>query len=202
MFFSKEFKRLDNEITNSKSPHDEEDEVTINIKSNCDEQIFSSYNFDNKTSINSELSNYIWDNAKLAPLYKSYKLQIYCKENIDEKDVKLALQSHYRREYIELKDEFNKTRFFSFACLLLGVLSILSLIVLINLSAHYIITTIMEIVAWVFVWESVDSFFLKSSNQKRTLIRLMRLYSAKIIIKTNAIDNNNNNSQIGVINEN
>jgi hypothetical protein len=203
MYFSKDLKNIDKEITQTKSIYDDEKDVSINIKSLSDEQIFSSYNYDNKTSINSELSNYLWENAKLAPAYKNLKLKFFCSEKLDECEVKKAIQSHYRREYIELKEELKKSRFFSFACLTLGILSIVSLFILINLNVNYIITTITEIASWVFVWEAVDSFFLKGASIKQKCITLMRLYSAEIIIYTNKIENTNDNQVlIGGENEN
>ncbi len=202
MYFSKELKNIDKEIIKTKSIYDDEKEVTINIKASSDDQIFSSYNYDNKTSINSELSNYLWENAKLAPVYKKLKLQFFCREQLNENEVKQAIQSHYRREYIELKQELKNSRLFSFICLTLGILSIISLLILNNLNANYIIRTITEISSWMFVWESVDSFFLKGTSIKQKCIALMRLFSAEIIIYTNNFENTNNNQVlIGEINE-
>ena len=202
MFLNKEFKKINREISNSKSIHDNNDEVVINIKADNEEQIFSSYNYDNKTSLNSELSNYLWENAKLAPPYKKLKLQVYCNKHIDKNEVNSAIKSHYRREYIEVKDEIKKTRLFSTVCLFLGIISLLILLAINKLSNTYLTSSVMDIVAWVFVWESVDGFFFKGGGLSHRCRILMRLYSAEIVIITNEINNNiSNNILIGDIDE-
>lgn len=201
MLLNKEIRKIDKEIKRTENHSTNEDEVVINIKASSDEQIFSSYNYDNKTSISSELSTYLWDNAKLAPFYKSIKLQIYCKEHIEKDEVEKAIKSHYRREYTEVKDELSKKRGLSFICLLLGIFSLATLVILNSLSVNYILTSIIDIIAWVFVWEAVDIFCLESMGLKQKCRILMRLYTAKIIIITNETTNNINNNLLGEINE-
>lgn len=182
MFINRELNTINKEIMKTKSTHDDTDEIIINIKADADEQIFSSYNYDNKTSINSELASYLWDNAKLAKPYKKLKLQVFCKENVEKTEVENAIKSHYRREYIEVKDELRKTNIFSLVCMILGVLSLGILLALHTIFDNYFLVSIIDIVAWVFIWEAVDAFFLQRTGLKHKCRILMRLYSAEIVI--------------------
>lgn len=196
MFIDRESNTINKEIMKTKSQHDDTNEIIINIKADTEDQIFSSYNYDNKTSINSELANYLWDNAKLAKPYKKLKLQVFCKEDIEKTEVSNAIKSHYRREYIEIKDELKKTSIFSLICIILGIITLGVLVSLHKVFDNYFLVSIIDIVAWVFIWEAVDAFFLQRTGLKHKCRILMRLYSSEIVIHKNKLNIENKKHEV------
>ena len=51
-----------------------------------------------------------------------------------------------------------------------------------DLFNNYYLDIIMEIVAWVFIWEAVDRFFIERPAIYKRCVRIQKLYSAKVII--------------------
>lgn len=158
------------------------DDVEINIKIENSEQVFSKYSYDNKDILNKELSEYLWDNAKLVPAHKDLQLKFFCKCNLYKTEVSSAIKSHYKREMIETKDEIKKANRFSFICIMLGIFSLIVLFFLCKLFNNYFIVTLCEITTWVFVWEAVDVYFLRRPGLIQKYKRLNKLYSSKIKI--------------------
>ena len=192
MSLNSKIRNLNKEIEKTKIHYNADDDVVINVKADCDEQIFSTYSYDNKTALNADLSNYLWENAKASPQFKDIKLNIYCKEHIEKSDVECAIKSHYKRAYDEIKFELKRTNLFSFICLILGLLSLTALFFTYKLYDNFILTSIIDIFAWVFVWEATDKFCFERTTLKLKSLTVLRLYYAEIFIKSNDSNNTNN----------
>ena len=158
------------------------DDVEISVKVENSEQVFSKYSYDNKDVLNKELSEYLWDNAKLVPSHKNLQLKFFAKCPLDRTEVSSAIKSHYKREMIETKDEIRKANKFSFITIILGLISLAILFILYKKFDNYFIVTVLDITAWVFVWEAVDVFFLRRAELKQRYKRYNKLYSSKIKI--------------------
>lgn len=158
------------------------DDVEISVKVEHSEQVFSKYSYDNKDILNKELSEYLWDNAKLVPSHKNLQIKFFSKCALDKTEVASAIKSHYKREMIETKDEIRKANKFSLITIIFGIISLAILFVLYKKFDNYFIVTILDITAWVFVWEAVDVFFLRCPELKQRYRRYNKLYSSKIKI--------------------
>ena len=67
--------------------------------------------------------------------------------------------------------------------------AILALYVCLELySAGYVLLELIDITAWVFMWEAVDLFFLQRPVLKAEQIRAYRLFDAEISFVGNAAD--------------
>ncbi|MBD5637002.1 MAG: hypothetical protein HDP28_04185 [Clostridia bacterium] len=93
-----------------------------------------------------------------------------------------ALKSHYRAEYIETKKEAKRIVITSAIMTILGVLALTALILINYFTDNLYVTSIVEIAAWVFIWEAVDYFFLQRPVVKGKSILIQRIYTAQIII--------------------
>ena len=64
--------------------------------------------------------------------------------------------------------------------LILGIL-FLGLFILEEMFFHTpILSIILEIVSWVFIWEAVDSFFLERLSLKEKRLQMARIYDAEM----------------------
>lgn len=182
MLTRKQSKHIDKQILKDSLLETEEDFVNINVKIEDKSQIFSTYTYDNDT-LNEDLGEYLWDKAKLVPINKDINIKIYTNQNIEKQEVQKAIQTHLKADYIETKESLKKTNFVSLTTLMLGLL-FLSLYLLFNtVSTHFVLITITEIMAWVFVWEAVDCFAFRRTVLKRECLKIQKLYSAHIEIE-------------------
>ena len=182
MFLNNHARKIDKEIMKDESiPYPNEDCV-INVKADSFDQIFSTFNYDNNDTLSPEFCDYVWKNAKLSVPSRNIKINIYSKNELKSEEVSKAIKSHYKKEYIEAKIDISKTNISVLVSLLLGILSLALLLVFHSILDNFYLTTITEIMAWVFVWEAIDKFFYERSNLKRKSLLIQRLYTAKVEI--------------------
>lgn len=182
MLTRKQTKRIDKQILKDSLLETQEDFVDINVKIENKTQIFSSYNYDNDT-LNKDLGEYLWDRAKLVPINKDIKIKIHTKQNIEAQEVKKAIQTHLKSDYIETKENLKKTNFIALFTLMLGIAFLAIFLLLNTFSAHFVLIALAEIMAWVFVWEAVDCFAFKRTGLKNQCLKIQKLYVAKVEVE-------------------
>lgn len=181
MFFNKKRREIDKMILSAETGHTDNDPSTINVKIAGREQLFSSYSYSGD-KLNTEFSEYVFDKAKSVPVTEDIKIKIHTTDNIDVAEAEQALKSHYRAEYIETKKEAKRIVITSAIMTILGVLALTALILINYFTDNLYVTSIVEIAAWVFIWEAVDYFFLQRPVVKGKSILIQRIYTAQIII--------------------
>ena len=154
----------------------------INIKVDNSEQIISKFSYDENDKLNKELSEFIIDKTKIVNLRKDIKLNFYVNSPIEKDEIQTTLKNHFNEEYIEAKHELKRANIFSCIMLILGILSLSVLLLAHKFFDYFYFTTILEIASWVFVWESVDMFFLQRPKHKRQCILMQKLKLAQIEI--------------------
>lgn len=184
MFFKKENRELDKKIM-SNIQHNKNKNYTINIKAEHQKQIISPFNYDNKDTLNNDFCDYLWKNAKMMSPNDDLEINIYSNEIINKQEVIRATKIHYAREYAETKLQLSRTNFVALVSLLLGILSMALLLIFYSVYDNFYVTTLIEIMEWVFVWEAVDKFFYGRTNIKRKCILIQKIYSAKFKILSN-----------------
>ena len=104
--------------------------------------------------------------------------------NDEEKlECKKAIKRYFLNDYNDFKEENLKLSVISFALLLIGIVLIGILIFLERISAPYAITLILEIIAWVFVWEFVDVFVFSRFTNRVKMNRIKKILDAEIVFK-------------------
>ena len=182
MFFNKKNRVIDREIMNQVLSKNDDKNFIITIKAEKENQIFSEFNYNNKDTLSTELCDYISKNAKHAPKNKEILLNIYTKLNINSSEVTSAIKSHYKREYFENKENLSKTTFTAAVSLIFGILSLALIIVFHTITNNFYLTTVTEIMAWVFIWEAVDKFFYERLQIKQKCLTIQSLYIARVKI--------------------
>lgn len=181
MLTRKQSKRIEKQILKDSLLETQEDFVDIDVKIEDKSQIFSSYNYDNDT-LNEDLGEYLWDRAKLVPINKDIKIKIHTNLNIEAQEVKKAVQSHLKSDYIETIENLKKTNFVALFTLMLGIMFLALFLLFNKFATHFVIIALAEIMAWVFVWEAVDCFAFKRTGLKNQCLKIQKLYAAKVEI--------------------
>lgn len=161
-----------------------EDIETINIKAESKAAIFSDYNYDSNEVLNSNLEEFLVERVKNIPPKVNLRVKIFTDDCVDENEVKVAYKNKFKGDFEELEQELKRNILFAFTMLILGVLFMGFLILEIYFLNNYILSTILEIAVWVFVWEAVDSFFLERSSIRRKRYLMARLYYADLEVVT------------------
>lgn len=183
MFWGKKQRTLDKEILqyNGATNESEESAATINVKIDSKEQLFSTYSYTGD-NLNSEFCDHVYEKAKHRPITENLTIKIHTAEELSAEEVGSAIKNHYGAQYRVAKNEFNRLTAISLIMTLLGVVT-LALFVLINhFWDNFYITTIVEIAAWVFIWEAVDNYFLQRPLTKAKCLLLQRIFTAEIQI--------------------
>lgn len=183
MFFNKQFRQNDKLISNETNSYDgrSEEADVINVKIDGREQLYSSYSYSGD-KLNGEFSEYVFEKAKSVPIKNDITIRLHTKCNVNPSEVGQAIKGHYRSEYSESKKEHKRITLFSVIMTLLGIIALTALILINHFTDNLYITSIVEIAAWVFIWEAVDSYFLQRPVVKAKCILIQRIYTAKIEI--------------------
>ena len=161
-----------------------EDIETINIKAESKAAIFSDYNYDSNEVLNSNLEEFLVEKVKNIPPKVNLRVKIFTDDCVDENEVKVAYKNKFKGDFEELEQELKRNMLFALTMLILGVLFMGFLILEMYFLNNYILSTILEIAVWVFIWEAVDSFFLERSSIRRKRYQMARLYYADLEVVT------------------
>lgn len=175
-------KNLKEELKNKNDDFD--DIETINIKAENKAAIFSDYNYDSNEVLNPNLEAFLVEKVKSIPPKSNLRVKIFTDDCVDENEVKVAYKNKLKGDFEELEQELRRNMLFALTMLILGVLFMGFLILEMHFLNNYILSTILEIAAWVFIWEAVDSFFLERSAIKRKRYQMARLYYAELEVVT------------------
>ncbi len=156
---------------------------TIHLYFN-EENIYDSY------SKNSLLNKDIYDSIKETFSYidkkKEIQFEFHFEKNIEEKEkqkIKRAFKAHYAQEVLKGKKQSFRIKIISLILLLVGALFLITDGILLALGNHFIFQNIIEIVAWVFIWEAANAFFFENASNKKEWLENIRIFEANILMK-------------------
>lgn len=179
MFWNKQRRETDRLILGESDEKSPEDTSEIDVKIYDREQLFSAYSYSGD-KLNGEFSEYIFDKAKDAPIKDKIKIKIHTKADLDKNEVRQSIQSHCKSEYKETKKQIKRIILISSIMTILGMIALTALILINHFTDNIYVTSIVEIAAWVFIWEAVDFFFLQRPVIKGKCILIQRIYTAEI----------------------
>lgn len=181
MFLRKKYRDADKKILQDKVYVDASDgDAIINIKISDKEQIFSKYNYESDEKLNNDLGEFIYDKARFVSTNKDIRIKVFSTLEIGQEEVESAIKNHYKKNYIETKNEMRRNLIFSIIMLAVGLLAFAFLLVMHKVMYNIYLEIVLEIITWVFIWEAVDSYCLKRVNLRREAFIFLNLYMADI----------------------
>lgn len=182
MFIPKKLRELDKEIINGYTAAvNSRANNEIHVKINSREELFSQYS-NSDEQLNAELSEYVREKCKSVPFDEDPTVVIHGDCGADAKCVANAFKNNYRAEYVAARKTVTRNTLLSIIMTIFGIITLSLLFALHYLFDNVYVTTILEIAAWVFIWEAVDCFFLQRPTLKKQCLILQRAYSAKIVV--------------------
>jgi len=146
-------------------------------------QIYSSLTTEKHKILNPEIVENLDNVAKCLGLKDSLSIRIYSpkEHTADAGNVKDALNDYYSRQIAKVNWEISRYMHQAFFTLLAGV---------IFFSAYVLLKTyfmsnwweIIDIVSWVFIWETVDLCFIARNTKRLEQISYQKIINAKVSI--------------------
>lgn len=171
------------DINESKeTERDENGKAVIKIAVNNDNNFLSDFSHRDEPIISTETAEYIEHSIKhLKPRTDLHFL--FSGESIDEMEKPLyvrAIHNYYHSEFIEVAREIRKNSLLSVVMTAIAALIFALALVLQNCGTEAVILNMLDVTAWVFMWEAVDIFAFRTSSLKIRRMRYLRIIKSEI----------------------
>lgn len=154
----------------------------IDIAVNSVDDFYSPYSPSGYRLLNPEMVNYIEEFTTGVPKKQGFTFRISAK-SIDEQDKK-RLETSIRRTYAEriakINEELKRNLMNSIIFLAIGLIFLAGVIIANANQWSFTLSEVLDIISWVFVWESVDTFFMERYKKKVEKIKCVKLAVAEI----------------------
>lgn len=160
--FNKELK----DVNLRKYERDSENRVIINMMVKDDSDFLSVFSFSDIPVISSEVADFIETNTQLIPAKEQLALHIYsnCIDDNEKKQYTNAIRQYYsERSYISAS-ELKRNNIIVYLLSISGVLVLILALFLEYKVANLIWAEVIDIVAWVLLWEAVDISFFENRS--------------------------------------
>lgn len=180
MFLNKEQKAIDKQIMQGATPFEPNKSLTIDVKLRSPEQLFSQY-CGTGDKLDPELGEYIYAQCAQSPFADKVEIR-FRTDNADGDAAKKAVKDYITDEYRDAKKAIRRNTVLSLIMTACGIAILALLFALSYFFDNAYVDTVLEIAAWVFIWEAVDIFFFERSKLKAKRMILLKLYSAEISV--------------------
>lgn len=177
-------------LINKDQRFDDDGRVIIDITVNDDSNFLSPYSYSENNDISTEVASFI--DQSILSIKKGQKIHfVIHSDSIDDNEkiiYKKAIHNHYKDCYINSYIERKRLTKISIIMLLIGMFA-LGLMIYFNVShiISEVFSEVIDIFAWVFIWEAVDIFFFQVTTIKYKQLRYYEI--ANSIIKYKKINN-------------
>lgn len=157
---------------------DDEGRVIIRMNVTDDGNFVSEFSENDTPVISTEVAEFIENKTNAVPLNEELTLQIYndCIDEQEEKIYSAAIKEYYMEKYIASEREIKRNRLAVFLLGIAGIFVLLAEFIFDFRVGNPIWTSVIDIVAWVLLWEAVDIGVLEakvlSIKKKRYLAYL------------------------------
>lgn len=178
----KELKReMDARIGEEEIVRDGEGRAVIEMRVRNDDDFLSDLS-DGKSVIAEEVADFLHDSMEAFAPKENLHLVIKG-DCISEEEGMLytnAIREHATVRYKKVKRDLKRNSFISAILALIGTLGVVAMLLVTFLADFSVIGELLDIFAWVFVWEAVDLFFLERRLMVAERTRCLRLFDAVI----------------------
>lgn len=181
------YKYVKEKLKNDPFELDEDGREIIDITISNHENILSPYSPDNKEIIDSSIADIINNSIKGTNYKKDVHLRITCNKYPPEKEnlYKNAIINYYVNEFSDKERKLKNNLTIALITFILTIIGFIALVIVNNLDLYWAIIEFVDIVAWVFGWETVDLIFFQ-----RQLIKNEQRIDLKIIFATITFQSN------------
>lgn len=161
---------------------DEENRIIINMNVKDDTEFLSVFSESETPVIGSETAEFLESSTFSVSPHESLTLRIKssCIDDGEKVVYEKAIKEYYKERYVANEKALKRFRILSLFLALIGVAILASAIFLEYQKGSLVWAEVVDIAAWVFLWEAVDIHFFKSREMKLKRKRYLSFISAKI----------------------
>ncbi len=173
-------KSVDKELSTRKSERDSEGRVIINMTVKDDSDFLSHFSENSISVISTDVADFIESNTHSLPPNEKLTLRVHsnCIDDNEQIVYKEAIKEYYAERYLANEKEIRRNYFIALMLLLAGVF-VLAVSVFLNEHNIELWSYIVDIAAWVLLWEAADISLLVN----RTLSIQRKRYLAYLSMK-------------------
>lgn len=161
----------------------EKDETILYVKLNEKQDAISKFSAGEDVTITPELSEYLQQDKEYFKLDKPINIRINCEKELsgeDKDDIKRAIRNHFTKKVSDINEDLYSNKI-ECIYMLLGTLLFLGIYVVLKFFEPLaILSEIILIITWVFMWQFTESIFLNRPKMSKEAIRLYQLLNARI----------------------
>ena len=171
--------------TDEKFKVDQDGRGVIEIGAENYEDIFSYYSLNGSNVLDGEFVNFLETKADAIPLKYDLSLHFHVKkpDEIKEREIKYVLKESYEREIHSINRQLHNKTLFTLYMLLMGSLCFAIFVILTIFQAYFVFTAIAEIASWVFLWETVNNFFMQRRQLKALRMKKYRIMKSTVVMQ-------------------
>ena len=164
---------------------DNEGRAIINVSIRDKEEVLSPFCYDDKDIIKEEFASHLDNIIKSVPPKQKINLTIKCENlNKNEKDqINGAIKNYYKNKIADSQLRLKNAYLVFAICVVLSILALGLLFVVHYFNATFILIEVVDILAWVFVWEGADILIFQQGIIRMEKARFTALYNSKINFK-------------------
>lgn len=157
----------------------------IEVEVGAKEEVITPYLVNGKSSINLEFANLLDNIGKSVNPNQDFCFYIKGKKWNDEDkfDVASAIKNYYHNTLVQMNRKLKSNLKLFLLMVFLSVFSVGTLFLAEYFGAPFIITEVIDIVVWGFVWESVDLATFQRSFYQHEYEHNKAIYNMKILFK-------------------
>lgn len=162
--------------------HDKDGNALVEIGIKDKSEVLAPFALDGKETINVEFANVLDNVSKSIPPKENMHLKLQC-EKLTEKekeDFSMAIKNHYLNSLIDNQRKLRHNILLFWSMIAISVLFLAILFIANHFGAPWIVTEVLDIIAWLFVWEAIDLLAFQRSLYQYEMNRDLVLYKMNI----------------------
>ena len=173
---------IEEQMQNRQPVIDEQNRVVINMTVKNDDDFLSVYSENDTPVISQSVADFLEN--KVQSLKPSQQLTLRIKSNcVDDEEKKvypLAIKEYYTEKYLATQNEIKRLNVIALLLAIFGVI-VLGFALYVDSVIHSVIwAEVIDIVAWVLLWEAVDISIFRNRENRVTKQRCIALASANV----------------------
>lgn len=179
----KQIRKLSKKIEKETEPiYNENGKRVIKMTVKNDDGFLSPYSLKDKPILSSDTVDFLEHSVKDTDTDDEILFEITSAviDETEKAEYTSAIKNYYSREIAETKTKLKRNGISSFIMLILGILVFALRIVFSSTLNNEIVLNVLDVVAWVFVWEATDLFFFKRSEMRSEQLKNLKIYTAEL----------------------
>ena len=175
-------KSVDRSLSERKLQRDEEKRAVINMTVKNDDGFLSEYSEDRTPMISEDVSTFIENSVSGLVPSESLTLRIHsdCIDDEEKAEYKNAIKEYYTKRYVSDKRELGRNTLIALLLAAAGIIALFAAIIVEIQTDSPIWTEVVDIIAWVLIWEAVDIMVFRNRELRVNCLRYLAFISMKV----------------------